>query len=66
MSILGYFTKIHETRMPRADSRPDPLGIRWHGQVLEGDCSVQDAQLRIDRAAHLQLLQDRLRRLRGY
>lgn len=67
MPINGYFSKIRETRMPHAASRPDPLGIRWHGQVLEGDRSVQDALFQIDRDARAQLLHAaRLRALRGY
>ena len=30
-------------RMPRTDTRPDQLGIRWNGRVLNGEQSVQKA-----------------------
>ena len=67
MSITGYFTKFRETRMPHAATHPDPLGIRWSGQVLEGKRSVQDALYVIDRDARTQHLDEtRPRALRGY
>jgi len=67
MSVTGYFTKNRETRMPRAATHPDPLGIQWGGQVLEGKRSVQDALYQIDWDVRAHLLNNaRLRALRGY
>lgn len=43
MSVLAYFEPLRETRMPRAASQPDPLNIRWHGPVLEGQLTVRQA-----------------------
>ena len=33
MSITSYLFNVRDFHMPRADAQPDPLGIRWHGQV---------------------------------
>ena len=53
--------------MPRAATHPDPLGIRWGGQVLEGKRSVQDAVYQIDWDVRAHLLNEaRTRALRGY
>ena len=44
--------------MPRAAAHPDPLGIRWGGQVLEGKRSVQDALYQIDWDVRAHLLKE--------
>jgi hypothetical protein len=54
MSISGYFSKrTPELRMPKVEEgQPDSAGIIWHGDVMTGKLSVQEAfELEARRAA---------------
>ena len=39
MSVAGYFSNTTELRMPKGE---DVLGIRFEGEVLNGEKSVED------------------------
>lgn len=42
MSVTAYFTKNKpELKMPKSDTEPDSLGIRYEGPVLSGRVGVQ-------------------------
>ena len=58
MSITSYLFNVRDFRMPRADAHPDPLGIRWHGQVLEGRRGVDETIEHTDLTARRQLSSD--------
>lgn len=58
MSLMGYFSKRDEFKrgMPQSGGRPDSLGIRYEGLVLNRAISPQDFQREV--AEHLALRSD--------
>jgi hypothetical protein len=47
--------------MPKTEGRPDALGIRYEGEVLNGSMSVNDAFAREKQAQQLHAVQTTLR-----
>ena len=44
MSVLAYLQPRRESlKMPDAEKHPNKCGITWHGPVLSGKLSVQEA-----------------------
>ena len=55
MSITSYLFNVRDFHMPRAGAQPDPLGIRWQGQVLQGRRGVVETIEHTDLTARRQL-----------
>jgi hypothetical protein len=62
MSVCGYFNKRGPgLKMPKTEGKPDALGIKYEGPVLNGSMSVDDAFAREKQVEQLHAVQTTLR-----
>ena len=59
MSVMSYFPKAPDLRMPKLPDGKDELGICWKGRVVQGDLGVREALIR--QAAGLSIERDAIR-----